>query len=311
MKITKGRRITAKRVVIHGVEGIGKSTLASQFPKALVLDTEDGTNHLDVDRVTIGNSLEADDAMLSIARDPQGYQYVIVDTGDWLERMIIQHIVDKSQKRSIEDFGFGKGYTMVAEAMGRFLGLCDSVVDRGVGVVIVCHTTVKRCSPPDMDEGYDRFELKLTKQTAPLVKEWADCILFANYKTRLVEGEDGRTRAKGGKERVLYTERTAAWDAKNRYGLPAEVPMTIEALAPLFADVPAPAEKARQKSWTERINECTSGKQLDAVAAQVDGARATGKLPEDKYELAWDMIRAKYDEIAAKEEASHDAPAGA
>lgn len=304
MKITKGKRVTAKRIVIHGVEGIGKSTLASQFPKALVLDTEDGTNHLDVDRVRIGNSLEADDAMLSIARDPQGYQHVLVDTGDWLERMIIQHIVDKSQKRSIEDFGFGKGYTMVAEAMGRFLGLCDSVVDRGVGVVIVCHTTVKRCSPPDMDEGYDRFELKLTKQTAPLVKEWADCILFANYKTRLVEGEDGRTRAKGGKERVLYTERTAAWDAKNRYGLPPELPMTIEALAPLFADVPAPAAAAKPKGWRERIAEATTPEELVRLHDLIVEARTAGKLNDEQIDTLNKLIDARENEIAIPQEAT-------
>ena len=310
MKITKGKRATAKRVVLHGVEGIGKSTLASQFPRALVLDTEDGTNHLDVDRVTIGNYLEADEAMLSIARDSQGYQFVVVDTGDWLERMIIQHIVDKSNKRSIEDFGFGKGYTMVAETVGRFLGLCDSVVDRGVGVVIVCHTTVKRCSPPDMDEGYDRFELKLTKQTAPLIKEWADAILFANYKTRLVEGEDGRTRARGGKERVLYTERSAAWDAKNRYGLPPELPMTIEALAPLFADAPAPASTPKPKGGRERIAEAATIEEIHTIQVAVNVALDNGKLTQDQFNALCDLLDERADSLTP-EDVHHDAPAGA
>jgi hypothetical protein len=277
MKITKGKRSIAKRVVIHGVEGIGKSTLASQFPKPLVLDTEDGTNHLDVDRVTITNYLEAEGTMHELLRDSQGYQTLVVDSGDWLERMAIEHMLAKAQKRSIEDFGFGKGYTMVAEAMGRFLTVCDSLVERGINVVIVCHTTVKRCSPPDMDEGYDRFELKLTKQSGPLVKEWADCILFANYKTRLVAGEDGRTRAKGGKERVLHTERTAAFDAKNRYGLAAELPMTIEALAPLFANV-TPAKPG----WGDRVKTAASVEDLGVIESDADDAVTAGDLTESQ-----------------------------
>jgi hypothetical protein len=150
-------------------------------------------------------------------------------------------------------------------------------VERGINVVIVCHTTVKRCSPPDMDEGYDRFELKLTKQSGPLVKEWADCILFANYKTRLVAGEDGRTRARGGKERVLHTERTAAWDAKNRYGLAPELPMTIEALAPLFASVPA-----SKPGWGDRVKAAASVEELDVIEGDADDAVTAGDLTESQ-----------------------------
>jgi hypothetical protein len=301
MKITKGKRSIAKRVVIHGVEGIGKSTLASQFPKPLVLDTEDGTNHLDVDRVTITNYLEAEGTMHELLRDSQGYQTLVVDSGDWLERMAIEHMLAKAQKRSIEDFGFGKGYTMVAEAMGRFLTVCDSLVERGINVVIVCHTTVKRCSPPDMDEGYDRFELKLTKQSGPLVKEWADCILFANYKTRLVAGEDGRTRAKGGKERVLHTERTAAFDAKNRYGLPPELPMTIEGLAPLFADVPAPASTPKPKGWRDRIAEAETNDELRDLRSSVRDSGESGKLTKSQCETLFDLIDERMNSFTPEE----------
>jgi hypothetical protein len=301
MKITKGKRAIAKRVVIHGVEGIGKSTLASQFPKPLVLDTEDGTNHLDVDRVTITNYLEAEGTMHELLRDSQGYQTLVVDSGDWLERMAIEHMLAKAQKRSIEDFGFGKGYTMVAEAMGRFLTVCDSLVERGINVVIVCHTTVRRCSPPDMDEGYDRFELKLTKQSGPLVKEWADCILFANYKTRLVAGEDGRTRAKGGKERVLHTERTAAFDAKNRYGLPAELPMTIEGLAPLFADVPAPTSTPKPKGWRDRIAEAETNDELRDLRSSVRDSGESGKLTKSQCETLFDLIDERMNSFTPEE----------
>lgn len=298
MKITKGKRATAKRVVIHGVEGIGKSTLASQFPLALVLDTEDGTNHLDVDRVTVVSWADLEGSLHELIRDAQGYGTVVIDSIDWAERHLIDHLLKKAGKRSIEDFGFGKGYTMVAEAMGRLLGVCDSLIDRGVNVVLVGHTTVKRTSPPDMDEGYDRYELKLTKQSGPLVKEWADCILFSNYRTKLVEGEDGRTRARGGKERVLHTERSAAWDAKNRYGLPPELPMTIEALAPLFEAAPAPA---KPKSWRERIADAETVEQLASVTSAVNESHAAGKLTDDQVGQLLSLVAARNSELEPQE----------
>lgn len=291
MKITRGVRKTPCRVVIHGVEGIGKSTLAAQFPNPIILDTEDGTNHLDVARVHCPDFATTEGALHELVRDRQGFDTVVIDSGDWAERQLVEHLVRKANKKSIEDFGFGKGYTMVAEAVARLLDLCDTLVAAGMNVVIVCHTTVKRTSPPDLDEGYDRYELKLTKQAGPLVKEWADCILFANYQTRLVEGEDGRTRAKGGKDRVIHTERSAAWDAKNRCGLPPSVPMTIEALAPLFA---APA---KPKGWRERIADAATPDEVDRLEKQVADAAAASKLTQEQAETLGALIDEKRESI--------------
>ena len=74
----------------------------------------------------------------------------------------------------------------------------------------------------------------MSKSVAPLLKEWADLVLFANYVTRIAEKDSGKTRGVGGKERVLYATHTAAYDAKNRHGLPDKLPFSIDALAPVF-----------------------------------------------------------------------------
>lgn len=298
MKITRGIRHTAKKVVIHGVEGIGKSTLASQFPAAVVLDTEDGTNHLDVARVTVSTWADLEGSLHDLARDGQGFRTVVIDSIDWAERLLINHLLKRSSKRSIEDFGFGKGYTMVAEAMGRLLAVCNTLVDAGVNVVLVGHTTVKRTAPPDMDEGYDRYELKLTKQSGPIVKEWADAILFVNYRTKLVAGEDGRTRAKGGKERVIHTERTAAFDAKNRCGMQPELPMSIDALAPLFT------EPAKPRSWRERIAVCDTVASLGDLGNAVDDAESNGKLTPEQADQLRELIADRHDAIQPEEVAN-------
>lgn len=243
LQISRGIESAPLRAVIYGVEGIGKSTLAASFPDALVLDTEDGTRHLDVARARVGNWQSLMVAVRELAVDSQGFRTIVIDSADWAERMLIEHILDKAGKKSIEDFGFGKGYVAVAEQYGRLLSACDQLVANGLHVVLVAHAHVKRVSPPDQTDGYDRYELKLTKQTAPILKEWSDLLLFCTYDVQLVEGADGRKKARGGKRRLMYAERAAAWDAKNRCGLPESMPLGIEPLQHIL-DMPASSPAA-------------------------------------------------------------------
>lgn len=283
MKITRGKTQTPVRACIYGTEGIGKSTLASQFPSPIILDTEDGSHHLDVARVVCHDWLTLTDAIHELTRDAQGFQTVVIDSADWMERILIDHLLKRAGKKSIEDFGFGKGYTMVSEEVARVLALADGLVSRGLNVVFVGHSKVVRTSPPDQDEGYDRYELKLTKQSAPLVREWCDLLLFCNYRLKLVEGQDGRTRAKGGKERVMFAERSAAWDAKNRFGLPAEMPMGIEPLAAIFpAAAPAAAESTLLDKIRATIAKAKSVEQLGKIGDRIDECASDGQLDTEQ-----------------------------
>jgi len=300
LKIVRGKQATASRVVVYGTEGIGKSTLAGQFPAPLVLDTEEGTHHLDVARVSCHDWVTLEGAMLELGRDRQGFETVVVDSADWAERHLVDHLLRKSGKRSIEEFGFGKGYTMLAEHFAKLLAAADGLVRNGLHVVFVAHSQVKRTSPPDQEEGYDRYELKLTKQTAPLLREWADALLFCNYKLKVVEGADGRMKARGGKERIIYAERSAAWDAKNRYGLAAELPMTIESLAPLFASTPAPAApkpKAKPKTLRERIAKADSVQALGDIGDLIAEQESAGKLTGEQVATLMGLINSRHAEI--------------
>lgn len=300
IKIERGISRGAVRVVLYGTEGIGKSTLAAQFPNALILDTEDGTRQIDCARVRCPDWMTLQGAMLDLGGNAQGFQTVVVDSIDWAERMALEHMLRKDGKRSVEDYGFGKGFVKLAEVVSAFLTLADGLIDRGLNVVFVGHSTVKRTTPPDLDEGWDRYELKLSRQVAPLVKEWADALLFANYRTRLVEGSDGRTRAKGGKERILYAERTAAWDAKNRYGLLAELPMTIEALSPLFDGPRTP----RPLGWMERVAKAETVEALGQIADEADQAVTAGDMTESQRNRLDAEIAKRHDELDPQEAAT-------
>jgi hypothetical protein len=294
LKIERGRRHMPARVLVDGTEGIGKSTLAAQFPAPVILDTEEGTHHLDVARVSIGSWDELRAAVAEIGSKPGEFKTVVIDSADWAERLCMDSICEEHRKKSVEDFGYGKGYTHVAEAFSKLLTQCDSLIGVGMHVVFVAHVKVVRTSPPDMTDGYDRWELKLSKQVAPLLKEWCDALLFCNYETRTTTGTDGRVKAIGGKKRVIHTERSAAFDAKNRYGLDPIVPMAIESLAPIFA------EPAKRPGWRDRVAAATTLEELGRIGDDADQAVSDGKLSPELRERLDAAIDARHAEIGTE-----------
>ena len=303
MKITRGIEQSASKVCIHGPAGVGKTTLASEFPRPLFLDTENGSKRIDCDRVRCSDWLTLKGALVELARDPMGYETVVVDSGDWAEELLCLHLAAKDEKqRHPDDLPYGQGGVLIAKHFSSMLADCSLLVDRGINVVVIAHSVVKRVSPPDLEEAYDRYELKMRPKVAPKVMEWADAVLFANFKTRVAEGEDGKKRGRGGKERKLFTERTAAWDAKNRFGLPSEVPMTIEALAPLFTA--GTAAKPASKSWRQRILECGTVEALGDMGNRVDEAESNQKLTPEQAETLRTLIGERHNQLEPQEVSS-------
>ena len=302
MKIVKGKQAAPVRCVLYGVEGIGKTTLAAQFPTPLFLDTEDGTKQLEVDRVACQDWPSLRGAVAELAVEKHGYQTIVIDSIDWAERALVEFVCKQDGKKSIEDYGFGKGYTVVAEHMGRFVEGLDNLHRAGLHVLLVAHAKVQRTSPPDQTDGYDRYELRLSKQVSPIVKEWADALLFANYRMRLIEGSDGKRKAIGGKDRVVYAERAAAYDAKNRYGLGEELPMTIEALAPLFTGTGArPVDTELYDQVVKYIAEAKSVRTLGKIDLRIDALLSDGQLTAEQGEALTVLVEERHDAIEPKE----------
>ncbi len=237
--ISSGVIKSRQKIVVYGPEGIGKSTFAAQFPKPLFIDTEGSTKKLDVnrfrDKPTSWSMLK--NYVEYVKQNPEVCDTLVIDTIDWAERLCVESILVSHNKKGIEDFGYGNGYTYVAEEIGRFLNLLQELIDKDIcNVVLTAHSQIKHFEQPDESGSYDRYELKLgkktTSQTSPLVKEWADMILFANYETFAVAADKEGKKFKGqGGQRVMYTAHHPCWDAKNRDGLPPKLPFDYSQIA--------------------------------------------------------------------------------
>ncbi len=239
MNITKGKVAKAQKVVLYGPEGIGKSSLAAQFPDPLFIDTEGSTSNMDVARLDKPTSWEFLNQQIDFIKQQQPCKTLIIDTIDWAEHLGIQYIVSRSNKKSITHFGYGEGFIQLEEEFGRFLNKLSDVIDVGINVVLTAHAKIVKFEDPGEMGAYDRYELKLgnktTAKTAALVKEWADMVLFLNYKTFSVATDDKGTRHKGqGGERKMYATHNPAWDAKNRHSLPDEMSMDYSQIAHIF-----------------------------------------------------------------------------
>lgn len=244
MNITRGRIKSAIKVGIYGPEGVGKTTLAAMFPGAVFVDTEGSTKHMDVARFDPPQDLNDVLEQISwVLGNPDKVGTLIIDTVDWLEKLIFNSVCSEKKIQNIEDIGYGKGYVYAKQKMQQILEVLDAIVSRGVHVVLVCHSMIRKFEQPDEMGSYDRYMLKLNeKNIAPIVKEWLDMLLFCNYKTDVVTAADGKTKkARGGQKRIMYANHSACWDAKNRFGLPDEMPMEYEQIAELFGEA-APVE---------------------------------------------------------------------
>lgn len=236
-ELTGGIVHRAQRVLIYGQHGIGKTTLAAQFPGAIMIDVEDGSGHIDVMRYPRPTDWQTLLYEVADAGNRIESGTLVIDSIDWAERLATAKVCTEHEMQSIESFGYGKGYVYVADEVRRLLRGLDRLIEKGVNVVLVAHEQITTVTMPGDATGYSIFGLKLSKQIAALVKEWADAVLYCHYRQTVVAiDKDGtRGRALGGTERVMQCTHTTTIDAKNRWGIDGEVPMSIEQIMPHVA----------------------------------------------------------------------------
>ena len=231
--IRKNDAMAAPRIMVYGVEGIGKSTFCAGAPNPIYILTEDGLGSLKVDHFPLATSFaDVMDAIASLYKDNHAFETVVIDSLDWLEAIIQR---ETEQKYDAKDLAYGKGALIAAERWREILdGLNALRNDKGMAVILIAHTTIKRFDSPEV-EPYDRYQPKLQERSNAVVREWSDAVLFANYKTIVKKDDVGfnqtNNRGISTGERLLFTSERPAYMAKNRYNMPESIPLSWDAFA--------------------------------------------------------------------------------
>lgn len=239
------------RIALFGVPGVGKTTFASQAPKPIFLCAEDGAGFLDAQAFPKPVSWQdVHDAVQELMHSPHEFKTLVVDTLDALEQLCWDYVC-KSQpckNRSIEDFGYGKGYVLAVEAWTKLLEQFGALQrKRGMNLILVAHAVARDHKDPDHD-AWKRWSMKLHAKSADVIAGWVDAVLFAA--PEMVSKKDGlKVRGFATGQRLLYTEATGSHEGKNRYGLPPSLSLdwaTFKAAVDAAQSGVDPEERARR-----------------------------------------------------------------
>lgn len=232
-QVTSGKIMQPILAIIYGTDGVGKSTFGSEAPKPIFLGPEDGTARLNVSRLPKPTSFDQVKEMISeLIVDKHDYQTLNIDSLDWMESLVWDHVcsLDGSSNIDKAQGGYGKGY-MEANKYWRQLQalLHDLREKRKMNVILIAHAKVKTFNDPQQNASYDRYIMKMHEGAAALWREFADNVLFTNFEVvTQSEKNQKKSKAYGDGKRVVYTERRPAFDAKNRLGLPFTLDLSWE-----------------------------------------------------------------------------------
>ena len=225
--VRRGRHREPDRVFLYGVEGVGKSTWAASAPDAIFISTEQGTAELDVERfpepTTFNEVLEA---IRTLADSDHSYKTLAIDTMDWVGFLIIDEVLRRNSW-SPEDFDkYGRGYKVWIDDWRKLLVELESLQrKKGMEVILLAHANITNFKNP-AGEDYMRYTPKIGGEAAAsILKEWSKSVLFSAYEELTTDPNKGRVKGISTGQRIIYTERTAAYDAKNRFNLPPILPL--------------------------------------------------------------------------------------
>jgi hypothetical protein len=240
-QIQSGKQPAPRRIMLYGTHGIGKSTWGSMAPKPVFIQTEDGLGEITCDKFPLARTFnDVMQALGELYTEQHPYRTVVVDSLDWLERLIWQEVCRQKTVESIEDIGYAKGYVFALTQWREFLtGLEALRADRGMMIVLIAHAKIETFQNPET-ENYDRYVPRLHKLASAVVQEWSDEVLFATYRVHVKQTKEGFdkkvTKGVGTGERIVRTTERPAHMAKNRLNLPEELPLDWNAYAQFLTE---------------------------------------------------------------------------
>lgn len=280
-KIQRGGVKSPPRIFLYGVEKIGKSTCGLAFKNPLYLVSEPlvGVQFEGVQVFQPETWEEMMQALDALYAEPGDFDALVYDNVDQFEALCHSFMLRRDSTRdnvlrSIEDYGYGKGFKLAAEEFRRLLMRLDRLRSKGLAILALAHSSVRTFKNPT-GEDYDRHEPKPAAAVSGLFKEWADAVLFAEFETFTQKGKGERkAKAYGGETRIVHTTKSAGWDAGNRYGLPDVMGMDMpEILAAIQGSNGAGSSDADMLAEIESLSSTFPDNVRQAVAADVEKSR--------------------------------------
>lgn len=214
------------KMIVYGQPGVGKTTFAASA-NAILIDCENGAGAVrGLKRTPYLQSWPhmREWLMELTSSPPKDTTALAIDTIDWMIQRIIEHVVldlDAKAKGDITNTlgaahgGYFKAREIVQNIVYRdLLPMLSTVADSGLAIILLAHAANTKMTTP---EGFDlRLAAPdLPQWIAPPFIEWADAVLYASRE---------------GSHHTLLTQGTNVILAKNRYSLPAELPLSWPAL---------------------------------------------------------------------------------
>lgn len=244
LTITTDDRTQPPRLFVYGPEGVGKTTFGAEAPSPIFIRAEDGIvklkdpytgQPLSPARMPVLQSFDhAIECLRWLHQQQHPFQTLVIDSADWIERLIHQEIMRASGAESMAKAagGYGAGFQAALKKWNLFLAWINALwATKGMGIIFLAHADPYKFESPE-HPAYDRWEPRLHKSSKALLVEWADAVLFATQRIQMKETEDGRQLAKASfDERILRCTMQPSAVAKNRFHLPPEIPLQWAAFA--------------------------------------------------------------------------------
>jgi hypothetical protein len=235
------------RMILLGGEKVGKSTFAAGAPNSIFIpvNLEEGVDDLPVAKFPVCRSL--DDIFAcgkALLKEEHDFETVVLDSASAAEFLVWQAVCAEANVDSIEKVGggYGKGYAEALLKWAELLELFDALREKGMAVIIIGHTKVKRFDDPER-ESYDAYQFDIHEKAANMLYRWADSICFAKYAVRIAKEDVGfnkkKSKAISEQERVLCTQKSPVHPGGGRgiYGkLESEIELSWEAYAEAVAE---------------------------------------------------------------------------
>lgn len=244
----------AQKILVYGVQGLGKTTFGATFSNPVLLPIEDGAAAIDMQAFPLVTTFQQIVDAIQALHGDHKFKTLVIDSLDWMEPLLWKACCEHFNKGSIEEFGYGKGYIEVDKWWRHVMGGLDSLrYNKGMDIILLAHSEVKHIEPPDTDP-YDTYQIKMQKRAFALWQEYADMVLFLNYKVNVQKTKAGigeeRIRGIGTGDRMIYTSERPAWKAKSRWALPDEILI------------------GKDKTWAafhEQLEAATGGKYINPI----------------------------------------------